>query len=98
MIKKGYIYVGYDKSGKGFKIGKTSDPARREKEIKHMNPSFLILARAEVEDVNGYEKHFHEMFASKRIVGEWFDLSAQEVSELVGKVTPEEITKLTGRL
>lgn len=98
MATKGYVYVGYDASGWGFKIGKSTNPKRRETEIKHMNPSFQILACAEVPDQHKQEELLHKRFEAKRLIGEWFDLTCDEVSELIsGKMTADEIAELVRR-
>lgn len=94
---KGNIYVGYDAS-RGFKIGKSINPYKREKQIRHMNPSFKLLAFGETPNQEVAEKYLHDKYANKRIIGEWFNLSPEDVSEIIGrKLSPEEIEKITGR-
>lgn len=81
---KGYVYIGYDSSNNYFKIGKSKDVARREREIRNMNPTFRILCNALTENQDVTEKALHKKYANKRIVGEWFDLSSKDVHEITG--------------
>lgn len=91
-MKQGYVYIGYDGSSKYFKIGKTVDLDRRVREIKNMNPTFEILLHAPVDDQNMVEAHLHKYFENRRVVGEWFNLSVEEVSQLTGgRITAEMI-------
>lgn len=91
----GYVYMGLDATKTLFKIGFSRDPYRRAKEIQKMNPTFQLLAFAQVPDMRTAEKYLHEKFATKRVVGEWFALSFLEVSEAVNyKVTETEIQKI----
>ncbi len=94
---KGYVYIGYDASRKGFKIGKSTNPEKREEEIRRMNPSFELLAFGFTDNYSDVEKKLHEKYSKKRIIGEWFSLSPNEISELlIGKLSPEEIEEITG--
>lgn len=94
----GHIYIGYDSSSRGFKIGKSINPYAREKQIRYMNPSFKLLAFGVTPNQEYAEKFYHNKYRDKQIVGEWFDLSPEDVSEIIGrKLTAEEIEKITGR-
>jgi hypothetical protein len=97
--QEGYVYVGFDSSRKGFKIGKTTDLDRRENEIRHMNPTFVIFAYFKVPNMHFFENWCHLKFSEKRIIGEWFDLSLEEVSDFLKSYendywTPEFIEKV----
>lgn len=98
MSKQGHIYIGYDESNRYFKIGKSINPARREKEIANMNPTFKILTHVQVPDQDEFERMLHNRYSSRRVVGEWFDLSAKDISELTdGKLSADFINTITGR-
>lgn len=95
---KGYVYIGYDESSRYFKIGKSNDVSRREREIRNMNPTFRVLCHAPTENQDVTEKALHEKYASKRIIGEWFDLSPKDIQELTrGKLSVSYVNIVTGK-
>lgn len=76
----GYVYLVRHGSGREFKIGRTSNPVRREGEVsielpKRLEPVHVI----ETDDPSGVESYWHRRFAGKRLNGEWFALSQQDV-------------------
>ena len=60
------VYIGIDASANGFKVGKSSNIVKREKEIRNMNPNFTIVftLKANWIDLHGLEKTIHRMFES----------------------------------
>lgn len=76
-----YVYLATDETKKYVKIGITSDIQRRQKEIRHMNPTFKIFYVWQPSEVTAYEaeQYFHNCFANKRVFGEWFDLSIDDI-------------------
>lgn len=79
---EGYIYIGQDQNGL-FKIGMTNDYSKRLKQIQNMNPNFGFFCVIPVDDPRGTEKILHSRFASKRMVGEWFQLSADDIQAII---------------
>ncbi len=68
------------KSGRYYKIGKTSDTVRRGTELRIQLPEKLDLIHSiKTDDPSGIEAYWHRRFASKRMQGEWFDLGAADV-------------------
>ena len=68
------------KSGRYYKIGKTNDTLRRGKEIKIQLPEKINLIHSiKTDDPSGVESYWHRRFETKRMQGEWFDLSNAEV-------------------
>lgn len=68
------------KSGKYYKIGKTSDTVRRGSEIRIQLPEDLNLIHSiKTDDPSGVEAYWHRRFDSRRMNGEWFDLSSNDV-------------------
>ena len=76
-----YVYLGTDETKKYIKIGITDDVKRRQKEIRRMNPTFKILIywTPPQATASEAEKYFHNRFAEKRVSGEWFDLSIDDL-------------------
>ena len=64
-----------------YKIGRSSDPTRRYKEIRVQMPFDTEEVHViETDDTVGIEAYWHNRFASKRLNGEWFRLSVQDVN------------------
>jgi predicted GIY-YIG superfamily endonuclease len=80
--QKGYVYLLRSISGY-YKIGKAKNPERRMKTFGVQLPfevEFEHVIRCD--DMNAYEKELHRRHASKRINGEWFDLSPEDVADI----------------
>lgn len=89
--KSGYVYLVVSDSGY-YKIGKTKYPDDRRQTFEIKLP-FRIKFEALIfsENMNRLEKDLHAKFTHKRIDGEWFDLSADDVEyikSLDGQVQP----------
>lgn len=82
--KPGYVYL--LKSDKGFwKIGRTVDPENRGKTFGIQLPfevSFECLIKAD--NMMLLEAELHHRFDHKRINGEWFDLTPEDVEYIKG--------------
>lgn len=76
--RDGFVYL--LKSGKHFKIGRTNSLSRREREIGLQLP--VAADRIHVistDDAAGIENYWHRRFSEKRVNGEWFELSSEDV-------------------
>jgi len=74
----GHVYL--LKHDKVYKIGKSSDAARRYKEIRVQMPHKTEEVHViETDDPSGIEAYWHNRFRDKRLEGEWFALSADDV-------------------
>ena len=80
------VYIAIDASGKLFKIGRSDNILKREREIRNMNPEFLVLfsVRFRMLTAEELERSLHRLFSDKRVSGEWFDLSNQDVADILG--------------
>jgi hypothetical protein len=76
----GYVYL--VKSGKLYKIGCSENHWRRKGELHKQTSEGIteIHTIAAIDDAQGIEKYWHERFKEKRQHGEWFDLSAEDIS------------------
>lgn len=76
----GYVYLVQHGSRREFKIGRTTQPVRREGEIRLQLPEKLRPVHTiRTDDPAGVENYWHTRFASKRKEGEWFALTPEEV-------------------
>jgi Meiotically up-regulated gene 113 len=76
----GWVYLMKHGSRREFKIGRTNNPIRREGEVgiempQRLEPIHVI----ETDDPPGIESYWHRRFAEKRLKGEWFALTSQDV-------------------
>jgi hypothetical protein len=68
------------KSGRHYKIGKTNSSGRREYELSIQLPEKLKMVHViSTDDPTGIEAYWHKRFESKRMNGEWFELSQDDV-------------------
>ena len=76
---KGYVYM--LRSGKRYKIGKSTDPSRRFREVRLELPEETNQVHAiATDDPSGIEAYWHQRFAEKRVRStEFFTLSAEDV-------------------
>ena len=77
----GVVYV--LKSAYGYKVGRTRNvPARMRAFGVHLPFVYTIPFCAWFDDCHAAERRYHEMFSSKRINGEWFDLDEQDIQKI----------------
>jgi hypothetical protein len=74
----GHVYL--LKHDKVYKIGKSIDVSKRYKDIKvqmpHKTEEIHVI---KTDDPSGIEAYWHNRFKDKRLEGEWFKLSVQDV-------------------
>ena len=69
------------KSGKYYKIGRSSCAEKREYEISLQLPEKATLVhKIKNDDPPGIERYWHERFKDKRKGGEWFDLRPSDIA------------------
>lgn len=76
----GFVYL--VKSGRLYKIGFSENHWRRKGELHKQTSEGIteIHTIAAIDDAPGIERYWHERFNEKRRHGEWFELSAEDVS------------------
>jgi len=76
----GYVYLIQHGNRREYKIGKTFNPIRREGEIRLAMPETVTpIHTIRTDDPSGIEAYWHNRFKSKRLEGEWFSLTAEDV-------------------
>ncbi|MDP3492398.1 MAG: GIY-YIG nuclease family protein [Hyphomonadaceae bacterium] len=74
----GYVYL--LKSGRRYKIGKTTSPLKRIGQIGIELPERVEpIHTLETDDPSGIEAYWHNRFKDKRLNVEWFELTAEDV-------------------
>ena len=77
----GFVYL--IKSGRHYKIGRTNDPDRRERELLYQTVDRNVRVHTiRTDDPAGIEMYWQRRFVDKRVRpdGEWFALNARDVA------------------
>jgi Meiotically up-regulated gene 113 len=77
-LSDGFVYL--IKSGRYYKIGKADSVEARHRQLKIQLPQAAeVVHRVKTDDPYGIESYWHRRFADKRLNGEWFALSPEDV-------------------
>jgi hypothetical protein len=81
VVVKGYVYLVRHGSRREYRIGCTTNVLRRHGEIaielpERIQPIHVI----ETDDPYGIEAYWHKRFESKRLNGDWFALTPEDVA------------------
>lgn len=92
----GFVYI--LKSGDHYKIGNAIDPVRRLKSLQAAWPEPMeIVHKIESDRYKYIERDLHRRFAGKRVRGEWFALSDEDLAYIrglnAGGCNPDAATK-----
>ena len=81
--QKGYVYL--LKAGPYYKIGRTQELDQRIKQLATLPPFDVELIHViPTKNMNKLESELHELYATKRKQGEWFELEPENVEFIVG--------------
>lgn len=87
--KSGYVYLLPSPVGL-YKIGLTTDPAKRRKTFDNIMPfDVQFIAIIKTSDSKSLERQLHTRFKDKRVKCEWFRLDEADVAYIVGLVEKE---------
>jgi uncharacterized protein YlzI (FlbEa/FlbD family) len=79
----GYVYL--ISGSKSYKIGMSKTPIKRIEKLSVVLPfPIKTIALIESQDIKQLEQQLHKRFADKRINGEWFDLSPEDIEYIKG--------------
>lgn len=97
MSKTGYVYLMKNNRNGYVKIGfTTKEPEFREKTLASEDPDISLIHRQYGLTMKE-EKEIHRLNADKRLRGEWFDLSEDEVDLIIIKLQRMFIKKHKSR-
>jgi len=75
----GHVYL--LRHDQDYKIGRSNDVARRCREVALLLPQDLEeVHRIDTDDPEGIERYWHERFAARRLRGEWFRLTGDDIA------------------
>ena len=77
LVEENKIYLMFNSRNGFTKIGRSKNPSLRERTLQGQEPEITILAWWQ--GPISLEKDLHQKFDSKRIRGEWFDLSIKNL-------------------
>jgi Meiotically up-regulated gene 113 len=76
-----FIYLMEDLRNKTFKIGRSKTPGQRERTLQSEVPQIVIRLSIPAEESN--ERQLHNRFQNKRLRGEWFALTNEDLVWMV---------------
>lgn len=78
--KKGAGYVYLIQFGREYKIGNSNNVERRFRQLKTQMPyDGKVIHTIETGDPEGIEAYWHTFFSDKRLKGEWFELTSEDI-------------------
>lgn len=79
---EGYIYILKEEFYNTYKIGRSKHPYKRTQLFASQPPyDHEIIYILKVDDDKYFEKHYHRLFKNKRLKGEYFKLSKEDLKE-----------------
>ena len=81
-----FVYLMVDTTNGYFKIGISNNPNYREKTLQSEKPTIELMASKQFpvrKIAESIEKSLHDVYAEKRLRGEWFELDEQDVKHII---------------
>ena len=93
----GFAYL-LEASNHLFKLGRSFDPSKRNAKFQTLPVTVRLVHKIESSDAKWLERTLHHRYAAKRIRGEWFALTDDDVAEIVKlhRLDPPEQQDLFG--
>jgi hypothetical protein len=82
-VKPMHVYLMHHGLSDVWKIGRSTNPTCRERTLQHADPQITMVWS--VQECGSLEGWLHERFANKRLRGEWFNLSDEDVEWIQSK-------------
>ncbi len=86
FISECYVYLMVDLANNFYKIGISNDLQIRESTLQSEKPTIEIITSKKFNNrkiASVFEKTLHSVYEAKRIRGEWFNLDASELNEVI---------------
>mgnify|MGYP000179396772 CR=1 FL=1 len=82
--EKAYLYLMHELTTGFYKIGVSKEPRQRERTLQSQKPDINMLYTHQFEKQKAFfiERKLHKLFNSKRVRGEWFDLTHDDLNKL----------------
>jgi len=83
--EKCFVYLMYDTTNNFYKIGISNKPEYREKTLQSEKPSIELITSKKFpirKIAESFEKALHETYSDKRIRGEWFKLTENDIQNI----------------
>jgi len=74
-----YLYI--IKFNNLYKIGWSKNPSNRIKQLT-LGPSAEIIFEKPFPNISKVEKNLHHLFEEKKVSGEWFELSEEDIEQI----------------
>lgn len=81
-----FVYLMFDSNTGYYKIGMSNTPEYREKTLQSEKPTIEMICNKRYPSrqiASAIESALHNVFAEKRVRGEWFDLDKVDVSQII---------------
>lgn len=85
----GFVYL--IKLGDSYKIGITKNTKERFKQFEFMPFDLQIIKTAKVKNYENIETLLHDMYKEKRIKGEWFNLTQDDIQNIIDYLSKLEV-------
>lgn len=85
LLAECFVYLMHDTVNGFYKIGISNSPEWREKTLQSEKPTIELLAAKKFirrKLAAAFEKALHETYSEKRLRGEWFQLSPEDVADI----------------